>query len=71
MVYLPTAYLYAKKCQIALNPLLQDLRKEIYVQAYSSIKFREHCNTVATSDMKRAAPRILNLFYPLSRLWEA
>jgi lanosterol synthase len=70
VVYLPTSYLYANKCQTSLNPLLEDLRKEIYVDAFSSIRFSCHRNTVGSFDIKRPPSILLTLLNPLARFWE-
>ena len=71
MVYLPTSFLYSNKCRMPLNPLLRDLRNELYVQAFSSINFQQHRNTVAATDLKRPLSRIVGLMNPLLRAWEA
>lgn len=55
---------------MALNPLLEDLRKEIFIDAFSSIQFSEHCSTVASSDIKRPPSAVLELLNPLLRFWD-
>lgn len=70
-VYLPTSYLYVNKCQMPLNSLLEAIREEIYIQPYSSIRFREHGNTVAAPDMKVPPSMILKLANPILRIWDA
>ncbi len=57
-VYLPMAYLYATRAHIREDPLILELRKEIYDRPYNTLSFRNHRNT--TSDHDR--------FYPASRL---
>ena len=71
MVYLPTSLLYSHKCKIPLNPLIQELRNEIYVQKFSSIRFGEHRDTVAASDIKRPPALIVKMLNPIFRTWEA
>lgn len=70
VVYLPTSYLYANKCKMPLNTLLEELRREIYVQMYSSINFANHCNTVAETDMKRAPNSFVQIMNSALRFWE-
>lgn len=70
VVYLPTSYLYANKCKMPLNPLMEELRQEIYVQPYSSIIFADHCSTVAKTDMKRAPTFFVQIMNPAMKIWE-
>ena len=53
-----------------LNPLLEALREEIYVQPFSSIKFAKHCNTVAAADIKGPHAPLLKVINFSLRLWE-
>jgi lanosterol synthase len=53
-----------------LNPLLEEIRKEIYMQPYSSIIFSQHCNTVAMTDLKRPYAPILKIVNASVRVWE-
>lgn len=53
-----------------LNSLLEDLRKEIYVQPFSSIKFAKHRNRVASTDIKRPKSTILKAMDPVLVFWE-
>lgn len=53
-----------------LNSLLEDLRKEIYVQPFSSIKFAKHRNRVAPTDIKRPKSTILKAMDPVLVFWE-
>jgi len=71
MVYLPTSYLYANKCQMPLSPFVKDLRGEIYVQRFSLINFAEHRSTVAPTDMKRPNSLIVSIMNSVMRAWEA
>lgn len=70
VVYLPTSYLYANKCKMSMNTLLEELRQEIYVEPYSSINFVKHCNTVAKTDMKRAPALLVKIMNSAMRFWE-
>ncbi len=70
MVYLPTSYLYANKCQMPLSPFITDLREEIYVQKFSLINFAKHRSTVSRTDMKRPNSLIVSILNPVVRAWE-
>lgn len=53
-VYLPMAYLYAKRATAPESSLLSDIRKELYPSPYASIDFKAHRDTIATEDAYRA-----------------
>ncbi|KAL6949843.1 Lanosterol synthase (Oxidosqualene--lanosterol cyclase) [Hanseniaspora vineae] len=50
-IYLPVGYLSSLKYQMELNPLLEELRSEIYTKPYDSINFAENRNTVCETDL--------------------
>ena len=50
-VYLPMAYLYGMKARMPADDLTHALRREIYDRPYHSIRFTEHRNTIAASDV--------------------
>lgn len=70
VVYLPTSYLYANKCQVPLTALLKALREEIYLQPLSSINFAENNDTVAPTDMKRPYSTFLKVLNYSAQTWE-
>ena len=70
-VYCPTSYLYVNKCQMPLNPLLENIREEIYVQSFSTIRFEDHSSTVAAADLKVRPSMVLKFANPLLRIWDA
>jgi len=51
VVYLPMAYLYARKAQIQLTPLLESIRDELYRGDYDKIDFSGHRNSVEKTDL--------------------
>ncbi len=53
-----------------LNPLLKELREELYVLPYSSIDFAANNNTVATPDLKRPYTRLVRAMSTVMRAWE-
>lgn len=50
-VYLPMAYLYSLKAKIKDNPIIQQIREEIYGVPFQEIKFEDYVNYVAPSDL--------------------
>ena len=53
-----------------LNPLLQSLRQEIYVEPYEMIKFSAYLNRVASTDTKAPLTSFLKTANVLMRTWE-
>lgn len=60
-IYLPLAYLSANRSQCPLDPLLEEIRLEIYTKPYDAIPFEKHRNTVSGVD----------LYYPHTRVLDA
>ena len=60
-IYLPLGYLSANRVKMELNPLLRELREEIYTKPYDSIDFSKHRNTVCGVD----------LYYPHTKILDA
>ena len=50
MVYIPMGYLYGKKFKAELDPLIESLRQELYVQPYESIRWSSQRNNIAEAD---------------------
>lgn len=69
VVYLPTSYLWSNRCSIPLNPLLESIREEIYIDPYQSIEFANHRNTVAPSDRRRNVTSVLLFFFSILTFW--
>ncbi|KAA8914336.1 hypothetical protein TRICI_002933 [Trichomonascus ciferrii] len=60
-IYLPLGYLSANKVKKELDPLLKDLREEIYTMPYESIDFSKHRNTVCGVDLYYPHSKALDL----------
>ncbi len=58
-VYLPMAYLYAKRSTAPSSTLINNIRQELYPTPYEQIDFRAHLDTVAQEDAYRAASKPL------------
>lgn len=59
-IYLPLGYLSANRVKMDLNPLLAELREEIYLKPYDSIDFSKHRNTVCGVDLYYPHTKILD-----------
>jgi lanosterol synthase len=54
-----------------LNPLLKELREELYLEPYSVINFSQHRGTIAPTDIKRPMSQIMSVMNRVLRLWES
>lgn len=64
-VYLPMGYLSMNRVTTALNPLLEEIRSEIYNQPFDSIDFSQHRNTVCGVDLYYPHSGALNMINSL------
>lgn len=60
-VFLPMSYIYSRRFVTPPTPLIRQIREEIYVQSYSSIKFSSHRNSISPRDNYHAKSWILTL----------
>jgi squalene/oxidosqualene cyclase-like protein len=69
-VYLPMAQLYGMRAQMPADELTHALRREIYDQPYPSIRFAEHRNTIAESDVYTPTSWALKVVNPILGLYQ-
>jgi len=50
MVFLPMSFIYSTKYVFPSNPLIEQLREEIYTESYSALKFASHRNSISPRD---------------------
>ncbi|KAL8292767.1 hypothetical protein RQP46_001379 [Phenoliferia psychrophenolica] len=67
-VYTPMSYLFRKRFQAPLDPLLVSLREELYTQPYSSINWASCRNNVAPSDLYAPHTTVANLSFGVLNL---
>ncbi|ANB15652.1 lanosterol synthase ERG7 [Sugiyamaella lignohabitans] len=60
-IYLPLSYLSSNRVKLPLNPLLRELREEIYTGPYDSIDFSSHRDTVCGVDLYYPHSSVLNV----------
>ena len=60
-VYLPLSYLSLTRFQCELNPLLEEIRSEIYKKPFDSIDFSKHRNTVCGVDLYYPHSKVLDV----------
>lgn len=70
-IYLAMSWLYSKQWVMKETPLVQDLRKEMFVQSWDSINWTAHRNTIADIDNVRPKSRLLNVVnWALVNIWQ-
>ncbi len=70
LIYLGFSYLYAVRFQIEVNPLIRELRAELYNTPYEQINFASYLNTFAPTDVSGRPTSILRLMYACTRMYE-
>jgi squalene/oxidosqualene cyclase-like protein len=67
IVYLPMAYFYGRRWQAPLNPLLQELRKELFPQGFDQIDWPRHRADLAPTDHIVPESLLVRLAMPIAR----
>lgn len=70
-VYIPMSYLWAKKFSTPLNPLLESLRLELYVEPYDSIHWPSQRNNVAKIDIYSPHSKFLDVLNKCLSVYES
>lgn len=69
-VYLPMAHLYGMRARMPADDLTHAIRRELYDRPYDSIRFVEHRNTIAPSDVYAPASSALKAVNFVTGLYE-
>lgn len=59
-IYLPVSYLSSTQYSCELDPLLEEIRTEIYTQPFETIDFKKHRNTVCGVDLYYPHTKVLD-----------
>jgi squalene/oxidosqualene cyclase-like protein len=70
IVYLPMAYFYGRRWQAPLDPLLRQLRTELYPQGFETIDWPKHRADLAPTDHIVPETLVVRLVMPLARILE-
>ena len=70
IVYLPMAYFYGRRWQAPLDPILLQLRTELYPQGFETIDWPKHRADLAPTDNIVPETLIVRLVMPLVRILE-
>ena len=69
-VFLPMSYIYSAKFAVPPNPLIREIREELYTQSYSSIDFASHRNSIHPRDNYHPKTLILTIInWILVHIW--
>ncbi|CAH6720715.1 lanosterol synthase [[Candida] jaroonii] len=69
-IYAPFGYIIMHKLKCELDPLLRDIRSEIYKTPYDKIDFSRHRNTVCGVDLYYPHSKILNMANAVLNVYE-
>src|SRR6185295_17969207 len=69
-IYLGISFLYGSRFQAELDPLIQDLRRELYDQPWETIDFAAFRHRVAASDLYVEPSRGLRVAWNLMAAYE-
>lgn len=70
MVYLPMSYCYAHRITGEITPLVEEIRTEIYTEAYADIRWEKHRFNVHETDSYVKPAGLLKAMYGLLNLYE-
>lgn len=70
MVYLPMSYIYSAKVVGEITPLIEELRKELYVEKYENIDFRKYRNSISLLDLYTPQTNLLKFVNLLTNTYE-
>jgi len=71
MVYMPMSYCYGHKVKGEITPLIQEIRKEIYVENYNEINWSKQRNNVSETDRFHETSGTLNVLNVLLNIYES
>lgn len=70
LIYMPMGFIYGRKFQTPLTPLLEELRQELYVGDYNAIAWNKARNTLRTAEVYHPPSLILRIAYQISAIYE-
>ena len=70
LIYLPMGFIYGRKFQLPLTPLIEMLRSELYVDDYQQVNFKAARLMLRQEEVYSPPGALLKLIYKLSGLYE-
>ena len=71
LIYMPMGFIYGRKFQIPLTPLIEELRQELYVSDYNAIAWRAARHALLKEDVYNPPTAILSIIYYFSNIYES
>ncbi len=70
LIYMPMGFIYGRKFQISVTPLIETLRSELYVNDYQQVNFSAARLMLRQEEVYNPPGTFLKLVYKLSSLYE-
>lgn len=70
LIYMPMGFIYGRKFQAPLTPLIAQLRCELYVSNYEKVNFKEARGRLRAEEIYNPPSAVLKVIYKLSNLYE-
>ncbi len=70
LIYMPMGFIYSRKFQAALTPLITQLRSELYVSNYQDVDFSAARLALRAEEVYSPPTAVLRLIYKFSNLYE-
>jgi lanosterol synthase len=70
LIYMPMGFIYGRKFQVPLTPLIEKLRSELYVDDYQQVNFSAARLMLRQEEVYNPPNAVLKLIYKLSHLYE-
>ncbi len=70
LIYMPMGFIYGRKFQAPVTPLIKELRQELYISDYEAIAWRTARLTLRTQEVYNPPSAVLRTIYKLSAVYE-
>lgn len=71
LIYMPMGFIYGCKFQVPITPLIEQLRKELYLSDYRAIAWNQARHALRTEEIYSPPSLILSLAYQISTIYES
>ncbi|MBV6622512.1 MAG: FAD-dependent monooxygenase [Rivularia sp. (in: Bacteria)] len=70
LIYMPMGFIYGRKFQVPVTPLIETLRSELYVSDYQQVNFSKARLNLRQEEVYNPPSKVLKLIYFFSNLYE-
>jgi lanosterol synthase len=71
LIYMPMSFIYGRKYQIPLTPLIEELRKELYVSDYNANVWGAARHALRVEEVYNPPSAVLRIVYQISAIYES